>query len=150
MALSLSVRVYYEDTDASGVVYHTAYLRYFERARTEWLRAFGLSHRELADQIGAAFTVSTLTVDFLRPARLDDAVVVTTELTQVKRASLEFSQVLHHDGGAIPLARARVRVACVDVKRFRPRGLPPALRERLLADTRAIVPHAINLEHSQA
>lgn len=149
MALSLPIRVYYEDTDASGVVYHAVYLRYFERARTEWLRALGLSHSKLGEQAGVAFAVSTLTVDFRRPARLDDALVVTADVERVKRASLEFNQNLHRDGDTL-LARARVRVACVDATRFRPCGLPRVLREKLLAERRSAMPHALNLEHPKA
>ena len=128
---SFPIRVYYEDTDASGVVYHAAYLRYFERARTEWLRALGFSQQSLAVELGIAFTVSEMTVRFRAPARLDDTLLATARAEQIKRASLHFEQsLLHRDAEGI-LASASVRVACVDAASFRPRGLPADLLERL-------------------
>lgn len=118
-------RVYYEDTDASGVVYHASYLHYFERARTEWLRALGFSQQNLRGQLDVVFTVANLSVDYLRPARLDDELDVTVVVAQLRRASLHFRQTLTPRG--LPddvLARATVRVGCVDVGTFRPCPLP--------------------------
>ena len=122
------VRIYYEDTDVSGVVYHANYLRYFERARTEWLRAKGLSQEILRVDHGIAFTVANMEIDFLAPARLDDQLNVTVEQTSRKRASLIFSQTLCRadDPGKV-LARATARVGCVDVLNFRPRALPEGM-----------------------
>jgi acyl-CoA thioester hydrolase len=122
------VRIYYEDTDVSGVVYHANYLRYFERGRTEWLRAQGLSQETLRLQHGVAFTVANLQIDFLKPARLDELLDVTIEVTSRKRASLIFGQTLRYPGsdGAV-LARATARVGCVDVMNFRPCMLPERL-----------------------
>jgi acyl-CoA thioester hydrolase len=119
------VRVYYEDTDASGVVYHAAYLRYFERARTEWLRAMGFSQQNLRGHLDVVFTVANLQVDFVRPARLDDDLDVTVFVEQMRRASLHFRQTLSRkaEPDAV-LARATVRVGCVDVATFRPCPLP--------------------------
>lgn len=119
------VRVYYEDSDASGVAYHANYLRWFERARSEWLRARGHSHTALAEQHGAAFTLARVEVDYLRPARLDDLLEVTVAVAERRRASMVFDQVLRQpgEGGAI-LAKARVRSACVDLRNFRPRPWP--------------------------
>ncbi|HUS23487.1 MAG TPA: tol-pal system-associated acyl-CoA thioesterase [Candidatus Binatia bacterium] len=123
------VRAYYEDTDASGVVYHASYLHYFERARTEWLRAMGFSQHSLNQRLSVVFTVANLSVDYLRPARLDDELVVTVTVEHMRRASLQFSQVLHRSADAgTPLARARVRVGCVDVATFRPCALPEEFR----------------------
>lgn len=123
------LRVYYEDTDVSGVVYHANYLRYLERARTEWLRAQNLSQETLRNQHGVAFTVANLQIDFLLPARLDDALEATVEVASHKRASLVFAQTLRYaDAPMRVLARATARVGCVDVMNFRPRALP----ERLL------------------
>ncbi|HEU0196916.1 MAG TPA: tol-pal system-associated acyl-CoA thioesterase [Nevskiaceae bacterium] len=150
MSVSLPVRVYYEDTDASGVVYHAAYLRYFERARTEWLRALGGSHRDLLAHFGVAFTVATITVDYLRPARLDDALCVVVDVEKVRRASLEFVESIHPQAGEAVLARARVRIACVDVARFRPCGLPDALRERLSAPASLSHSTAVAVERSSS
>ena len=119
------VRVYYEDTDASGVVYHAVYLQYFERARTEWLRAMGFSQQGLRGRLDVVFTVANLEVDYLRPARLDDELEVTVIVAEMRRASLHFRQVLTRKGDRdTPLARAKVRVGAVDVASFRPCALP--------------------------
>jgi acyl-CoA thioester hydrolase len=116
------VRVYYEDTDAGGVVYHTGYIRYFERARTEWLRALGYSQQRLAQEEGVLFTVVDLAIRFRRPARLDDLLEVVTT-AEVAGASVNFRQAVHGTDGTV-LADGEVRVACVDAVRFRPRRLP--------------------------
>ena len=122
------IRIYYEDTDVSGVVYHANYLRYFERGRTEWLRAQGFSQEALRVEHGIAFTVANLEIDFVSPARLDDQLDVTVELTSRKRASLIFGQTLRRvDAPERVLARVTARVACVDVANFRPRVLPEGL-----------------------
>lgn len=126
------VRVYYEDTDASRVVYHAAYVKYFERARTEWLRAQGFSQQALHDELGVVFTVANLELDFLRPGRLDDELRVAVTVDRVRGASLTFRQELFRDGeGGTLLARARVRVGCVDVATFRPCPLPKAFVSHL-------------------
>lgn len=134
MHISIPVRVYYEDTDASGVVYHAAYLRYFERARTEWVRSLGLSQQVLMQKFGVAFTVSALSVEYLRPVRLDDLLQVDATVDNLRRASLEFVQTVVREGGVV-LARARARVACVDTAHFRPCGLPAGLRERMALES---------------
>lgn len=123
------IRVYYEDTDVSGVVYHANYLRWFERARTEWLRAQGYSQERLRLELGVAFTVASLAVDYLRPARLDDELEVRTRVAEHRRASLRFEQQLLRGSGAQAqlLARVSVRVGCVDMQRFKPCALPGAL-----------------------
>lgn len=121
----MPLRVYYEDTDVSGVVYHANYLKFFERARTEWLRQFGISQEVLRERHGIAFTVANMQIDFLAPARLDDALQVTVDLHKRKRASLEFRQNIRI--AVEPqrvLAQALVRVGCVDMRQFRPRALP--------------------------
>jgi len=130
------VRVYYEDTDASRVVYHAAYVKYFERARTEWLRAQGFSQHALHDELGVVFTVANLELDFLRPARLDDELRIAVIVDRVRGASLTFRQELFRAGEAdVPLARARVRVGCVDVARFRPCALPKAFVQSIEQST---------------
>lgn len=119
------IRVYYEDTDASGVAYHARYLHWFERARSEWLRAQGLSHRHLAEQFDAVFTVASLEVKYRRPARLDDALEVSVAVAQQRRASLVFEQVLRREDTPVEvLATASVTVACVDLEHFKPRAWP--------------------------
>jgi acyl-CoA thioester hydrolase len=127
------LRVYYEDTDASGVVYHANYLRYFERARTEWLRAMGLGQERLMADIGVAFTVASLEIDFRLPARLDDELEVRTSVTRVRHASLIFEQTLFQAGSVGVLTRATVRIGCVSRSAFRPVPLPDALHAAIEA-----------------
>ncbi|MEQ8797750.1 MAG: tol-pal system-associated acyl-CoA thioesterase [Salinisphaeraceae bacterium] len=119
------VRVYYEDTDASGVVYHANYLRYFERARTEWLRALGYDQARLAMELGAVFTVVSATLAFRRPARLDDRLTVDVVVSEVRRASLSFEQTLRREREHV--ASGQFRVACVDAQGFRPRAVPSVI-----------------------
>lgn len=121
------LRVYWEDTDASGVVYHASYLRFFERARTEWLRALGFDQDRLLREFSTAFTVASLSIDYRSPARLDDALEVQTEIGELRRASLRFRQTLRRSADTTLLSRAEVRVGCVATPDFRPRALPAAL-----------------------
>ena len=122
------VRVYWEDTDGGGVVYYANYLKFLERARTEWLRALGHSQQALASEAGILFMVLELSVDYRAPARLDDALVVTCEPQREGRASLRFAQRIHRDGVDGPLlVAASVRVACIDARSMKPRRLPEFL-----------------------
>lgn len=129
---SLPVRVYYEDTDAGGVVYHTGYIRFFERARTEWLRALGYSQNQLAQEVGVLFTVVDLTIRFLKPARLDDLLQVLARAEVTGGASLLFGQEVRNQAGEL-LAQGQVRVACVDAHSLKPRRLPAQLAARIAA-----------------
>ena len=124
-----TVRVYYEDTDAGGVVYHASYLRYLERARTEWLRTLGYSQAVMREENSLVFTVVSLQLDFLRPARLDDLLVVRSQATSAGGASVQFVQEIWRDDAA--LLKGQVRVACLDARSFRPQRLPASLREAL-------------------
>lgn len=127
-SFSFPIRVYYEDTDASGVAYHANYLRWFERARTEWLRSFGLDQERLRAELGVVFTVANLQVDYRKPARLDDLLEVVTHVALMRRASVVFEQrLLGGDAGL--LAHASVRVACVGVADFRPAAIPDVLAD---------------------
>jgi len=122
------VRIYYEDTDLSGVVYHANYLRFLERGRTEWLRRQGLSQEVLRVEHGIAFTLANMQIDFLLPARLDDLLEVTVELVSRKRASMIFGQTLRrYSNPEQILVRATARVGCVDIAKFRPRVLPEGI-----------------------
>lgn len=121
------LRVYYEDTDASGVAYHAGYLRWLERARTEWLRGLGYGQERLRLEEGVAFTVSTVEIEYRKPARLDDDLEVQTRVAELRRASVIFEQVLVRVADAAVLTTARVRVACVDASTFRPKALPPGI-----------------------
>lgn len=119
------VRVYYEDTDAAGVVYYANYLRFLERARTEWLRALGYEQTNLADQLGVAFIVRSVTIDFVKPARFNDGLRVTVELIKVGAGQIEvFQRVLRGDE---LLAKAGVKVVCVGVRTLRPLRIPQPL-----------------------
>ena len=122
---SLPTRVYWEDTDAGGVVYHARYVAFFERARSEWMRSLGHGQQEMIDGLDLVFAVRDMQLDFRWPARLDDALEVTVALARVRRASVEFAQDVLRGGER--LASARVRVAAIDARSFRPRGLPDAL-----------------------
>jgi acyl-CoA thioester hydrolase len=128
---SWPVRVYYEDTDAMGVVYHANYLKFFERARTEWLRARGFQQSRLAADTGALFTVRRLIVEFLSPARYDDLLEARVALTGHRRVGLTLAQSLHRHGVAIEIARATVEIVCVDAATMRPRRIPDPLLAEL-------------------
>ncbi len=123
------VRVYYEDTDFGGVVYYANYLRFIERARTEWLRGLGVDHQRLAREEGLQFVVRRAEIDFLRGARLDDELSVTVEPTEHKRTYLWLRQRALR--GAEPMAEARVQVACVRREDLKPAPIPAALAARL-------------------
>ena len=123
---SWKVRVYWEDTDAGGVVYHAGYLRFMERARSEWMRALGVDQMAYKQATGLAFMVREMHIDFLRPALLDDELIVTVAVKERRAASILFAQtILKADGSC--LVRASVRVACVELERMRPAAIPPDL-----------------------
>jgi acyl-CoA thioester hydrolase len=128
----LPVRVYYEDTDAGGVVYHSRYLNFMERARTEWLRRLGFEQDTLAAREGVIFAVHRAEVDFLRPARFNELLAVTAEIGERRRASLGFRQEVRRSGDDLLLCRAVIRVACLDAGRLRPCPLPPGLMTEIL------------------
>jgi acyl-CoA thioester hydrolase len=123
------VRVYWEDTDAGGVVFYANYLKFFERARTEWLRAQGFGQQALLEQTGAVFIVAETRVRYLLPARLDDLLEVTVNPQSIGRVGLQVHQQARRDGAL--LAEGDIRVACVDRTSFKPRRIPPHLLERL-------------------
>jgi len=123
------VRVYYEDTDAGGVVYYANYLKFFERARTEWLRGIGLNQDKLAQEEGLIFVVRRALLDFLRPARLDDMLEVTVEPLKLARVYVDLAQEARR--GTQALARAEIRVACLNQRNFRPAAMPQYLRDSL-------------------
>lgn len=130
----IPIRVYYEDTDAGGVVYHANYLRFFERCRTEWLRVLGFDQGELAQREGVLFVVAAVRVDYLRPARLDDQLVIDARISALYRSSIAFrQQALRGEEplGEEPLCRAEITVVCVDASTLRPTRLPESLRQLL-------------------
>ena len=124
---SWRMHVYWEDTDGGGVVYYANYLKFMERARTEWLRSLGHSQREIADQYGFVFAVAEASVKYRKPARLDDDLHVTCVPVHEGRASIRFRQQISRVVDGNPhtlLAEGEVRVVCVDAKSFKPRALP--------------------------
>lgn len=131
-AFRLPVRVYYEDTDAGGVVYYANYLGYLERARTEWLRAAGFGQSELAAERGLLFAVRSVSIEYRAPARLDDQLDVYARVARIGGASIDFDQRVECAGAEV--CRARVCVACIDAETFRPRVLPADLKEVFAGD----------------
>lgn len=127
-AFDWPVRVYWEDTDAGGVVYYANYLKFLERARSEWLRSLGVEQNELAERDGVVFVVRRVEADYLRPARFNDALLVSSRLEFLGRASLEMAQRILR--GEEPILEARVKVACVSCRDFRPAKIPGHIVER--------------------
>lgn len=130
-AFQWPVRVYYEDTDAGGVVYHANYLRFFERARTEWLRSLGFDQSRVRAEHGVVFAVRSMTLDFLKPARFDDQLHVGVFDTRAGRATLRMGQSIRREDGEL-LCQAEVRAACVDAHRFTPRSMPETIRAKIM------------------
>lgn len=129
---SWQARVYWEDTDAGGIVYYANYLRFLERARSEWLRARGISQRALAIDPGVVFSVVELQARYHRPARLEDLLRVGCNPTRDGGASLAFNQHIWLEGaGETLLFSATVRVACVDARTMKPRRLPAVIAQEL-------------------
>jgi acyl-CoA thioester hydrolase len=121
----INCRVYWEDTDAGGVVYYANYLKFMERCRTEWLRNLGIDQRRLREQRGLQFAIVSLSVDYSRPARLDDWLRVTAVLERMGGASFSFSQEIYRD--EMLLVSAHTRVACLDSLELTPRPIPKDL-----------------------
>ncbi len=126
-----TVRVYWEDTDAGGVVYHAGYLRFLERARSEWLRSRGIAQARLSASDGVLFAVTQMDLKFLHPARLDDELRVSCRLDQLGGASMRFSQDVVRIADNHPIVRAQVRAACLAAGTFRPRPIPKNLLAEL-------------------
>ena len=126
-----TVRVYYEDTDAGGIVYYANYLKFFERARTEWLRSLDIHQQDLLAREGVAFVVRSAAIDYLAAARLDDDVKLTLTVEKLGRASVQFAQQAWR--GDTLLARADVKVGCVDAATMRPRSLPDIAAAKMRA-----------------
>lgn len=134
------VRVYWEDTDAGGVVYHAQYLAFLERARSEWMRAIGHGQDALRERFDLVFAVRAMQVDFRLPARLDDTLQVSASLRECRKASLLIAQEIRRDGTL--LLDAQVRVAALGAAAFKPRPIPGALYLELKS-------HESNAEHAR-
>lgn len=123
------MRIYWEDTDAGGVVFYANYLKFFERARTEWLRSLGFGQQALANDTGAIFVVSQTQVRYRRPARLDDALRITVLPTHIGRAGFSIAQQAWR--GEELLCEGEIDIACVDRNSFKPRRIPAQILARL-------------------
>ncbi len=130
-AFSIPVRVYYEDTDAGGVVYYANYLKFFERCRTEWMRQAGHDQSVLAAEAGIGFVARKASCEYLRPARLDDQLTVGLEVEKLTRVRVVFRQ--HVRRGDEELVTGTVEIACVDMAGMRPAPIPPYLYQQLEA-----------------
>ncbi|MHB8535093.1 MAG: tol-pal system-associated acyl-CoA thioesterase [Sulfuricaulis sp.] len=126
---SIPIRVYYEDTDSGNVVYHANYLKFMERARTEWLRALGFEQDELARRDGILFAVRSVHLDFLKPARFNDLLQATVRIARRGKASLTFAQQMRREN--LVLCDAEVKVACLDAATFMPRPIPERIRAQM-------------------
>lgn len=128
-AREFAVRVYYEDTDAGGVVFYVNYVKFFERARTEWLRDLGVAQSDMARVSGRIFVVHSLDMQYLRPARLDDLLTIASQVTKLGRASITFKQSAYRAGEL--LAQGSIQVCSVDALSFKPAELPLDIRSKL-------------------
>lgn len=128
-AFTWPVRVYWEDTDAGGIVFYANYLKFFERARTEWLRALGIGQADLRERSGGMFVVSETAVRYVAPARLDDELLVSARLQETGRASLVIAQDATRAG--LLLAAGTIRIGWVDAATLRPGRIPPAILQAL-------------------
>ena len=126
-------RVYFEDTDAGGVVYHAQYIKFLERARTEWLRYLGFTSSELERKYKMLFVVSEIAVEFVKPARLDDAINISVSIENLGRVRLTFHQEIRR--GEDILVKARVLVAVVAVESFKPIEIPADLKKKMEASS---------------
>ncbi|TFZ08734.1 tol-pal system-associated acyl-CoA thioesterase [Ramlibacter humi] len=130
-AFAFPIRVYWEDTDAGGIVFYANYLKFFERARTEWLRSLGLEQSKLREATGGIFVVAETAVRYLRPAMLDDELLATAQLQSAGRASMTIEQqALQQPGGQV-LAEGTIRIGWVEAATLRPARIPPMILEAL-------------------
>jgi acyl-CoA thioester hydrolase len=141
------IRVYYEDTDAGGIVFYANYLKFFERARTEWLRSCGIEQERLANEMGAVFIVRSTAVDYRAPARLDDVIQVTSRTERIGRASVDFSQEAWRDGTL--LATGTIRVGCVDRAALRPAAIPAPVLAALRRGAQAGTASSVSTDNGQ-
>ena len=126
---SLPIRVYFQDTDAGGVVYHASYVNFLERARTEWLReCYGYSNAGLMKEFGVVFVVRALKLDYLKPALLDDMLTVSAQLHETGRSSVSLQQSVMRDEET--LLKAEIHLVCVAMNDFKPTSVPKILREQ--------------------
>ena len=128
---AMAIRVYYEDTDAGGVVYYANYARFFERARTEYMRRAGFSHRRLREESGVLFVVRSLKIEYLRPARLDDLLLIETRPSGRGRVYADFLQTARRAENGEKLTTAETRVVCISASSLRAVSMPPPLADTI-------------------
>ena len=134
-AFSIPIRIYYEDTDAGGVVYYANYLKFLERCRTEWLRAIGHEQGELLREPGIAFVVRSIALEYLKPARLDDLITVSLEVERITKSQIFFGQHIRRatPDGDEELLSGRVQIVCVNAAKMKITSIPVELRTQLEA-----------------
>jgi acyl-CoA thioester hydrolase len=125
---TLPVRVYFQDTDAGGVVYHASYVNFMERSRTEWMRSFGFTNAKLMKELGVVFVVRSLKLDYLKPALLDDLISVSSQLKEVGRSRVTLHQSIIR--GEDKLVEAEIHLVSVSLENFKPVRVPDVLREQ--------------------
>lgn len=133
---TLPIRVYYEDTDAGGIVFYANYLKFFERARTEWLRQLGFHQSELANTYRVVFVVVGTQVQYKSPARLDDLLTIRTRISKIGNASIDFEQICELDDKV--LVQSHIQICCVNLDSFKACPIPDAIRSRLLSSVQDI------------
>jgi len=133
-AFRLPIRIYWEDTDAAGIVFYANYLKFFERARSEWLRSLGFEQERLRAETGIAFVVTETTLRYRAPARLDDVIEVTVRVAHLGQVSIAVAQQAWRDGRL--LAEGTIRVGCVEIGTFRPRRIPDDILTQINAPAR--------------
>jgi acyl-CoA thioester hydrolase len=126
---SLPIRIYFEDTDSGGVVYHSNYLKFMERARTEWLRSIGIDQRHLKQDNHIMFVVHRIDIQFKLPARFNDELIVKSELKDIGSSKIEFRQMIYRNDEM--LIDASVDIACIDSKKFKPVRIPPTIKQTM-------------------
>lgn len=130
---TLPVRVYYEDTDAGGIVFFTNYLKFMERGRTEWLRSSGIDQSKVADEFQRVFIVTALDIRYKKPAKLDDLLEIHSAVTRMGRASLHFAQTITRDKEL--LAESNIQIGCIDTVNMRVAAIPDSVRIKFAAIT---------------
>ena len=126
---SLPIRIYFEDTDSGGVVYHSNYLKFMERARTEWLSALGIDQRHLKQDKHIIFVVHRIDIQYKLPARFNDNLIVKSELKDIGSSKIEFRQMIYRNDEM--LIDASVDVACIDSEKFKPVRIPPTIKQAM-------------------
>ena len=126
---SLSIRIYFEDTDSGGVVYHSNYLKFMERARTEWLRSIGIDQRHLKQDNHIMFVVHRIDIQYKLPARFNDDLIVKSELKNIGSSKIEFRQMIYRNDEM--LIDANVDIACIDSEKFKPVRIPPTIKQTM-------------------